>query len=212
MFGVKLVRLVRIQVSVLTVTLKGAGLQSGWSFSPAAPWRQVRAGERHSVPTERERWKEAESSSFSQSEDKRQSQVSSSSCCCSLFLLFVGRGVNGPENKARRGRGGGRMERTEERRPVGNCHLTDERTRLTDRWESRPQWCHNSGGRHEDSKCRNKNNHSIKLNWKGEKQNKMNLKWQKNIARESKLKWFPKIKKSQINRKNQEFKSLKPKT
>lgn len=112
MFGVKLVRLVRIQVSVLTVTLKGAGLQSGWSFSPAAPWRQVRAGERHSVPTERERWKE-ESSSFSQSEDKRQSQVSSSSCCCSLFLLFVGRGVNGPENKARRGRGrgGGRMER-----------------------------------------------------------------------------------------------------
>lgn len=149
MFGVELVRLVRIQESVLTVTLKGAGLQSGWSFSPAAPWRQVRAGERHSVPTERERWKEA-SSCFSQSEDKRRSQVSS--CCSSLFLLFVGRGVNGPENKTRRGRGGGRMERTE-RRPVGNCHLTDER--LTDRWESRPPVM----SQHDDSKCRNKNNH-----------------------------------------------------
>lgn len=195
MFGVKLVRLVRIQVSVLTVTLKGAGLQSGWSFSPAAPWRQVRAGERHSVPTERERWKEAESSSFSQSEDKRQSQVSSSSCCCSLFLLFVGRGVNGPENKARRGRGGGggRMER--------RGGLWETVTWLTSGhvWQTgespAPQWCHNSGGRHDDSKCRNKNNHSIKLNWKGEKQNKMNLKWQKNIARESKLKRIPKIKK-----------------
>lgn len=35
----------------------------------------------------------------------------------------------------------------------------------------------------------------IKLNWKGEKQNKMNLKWQKNITRESKLKRIPKIKK-----------------